>query len=1085
MSGADSARPASRLEPHGDAQRNGAVEARDDGRNAGPEGGPDGARSGGGFSARFISHPVAIFMLMAAIGLIGVASYLFLPVAPLPTVNVATMLVTAELAGADPQTNAFAVTNPLEKQFGQIPGLSQLTSSSANSYAEITLQFGFNRTVDSAAGDVQAAINAATAFLPAAMVQPPVYRKTNPAATPVLILALTSDTLPLTTVDDYGENLLMQRLSEVTGVGLVTIGGQQQPAMRVDLDPAKLASIGMTIGDARTAIVDATTITSKGVLQGPQKSLALQANDQLLNEAEYDQVVLAYHDGAPVLVQDMGHAGIGPANPLLAGWFNGQQAVILNVLLTPGANTIATVDKIKAELPRLRAALPAAVKLSVVSDRTQTIRASVSDVEKTLMLTVVLVVATIFLFLRAVWATVIPGVAMVLSLIGTAAVMYALGFSLDNLSLMALSIAIGFVVDDAIVMIENISRYLEEGLPPLQAALKGAGEIGFTIMSISISLVAVFIPLFLMAGVVGKMLQEFAITVAAAVLVSAFISLTLTPTLCALVLKPQRKDARHGRLYNLAERGFDRLLAGYDRLLVVVLRHQFLTLMVMFGTIALTGVLFMIIPKGFFPEQDTGLITGITEAAQDVSTGGMAQRQQAVAAIVLKDPAVSSVASYIGPGPSNAAPNQGRMFITLKPLAKRGPNGGAQQVIARLAKPLDQVAGMHLFMQAAQDLTIGARTAKAMYQYTLVDADPAELAVYASRMADRLKQEDGLANVSSDQELGGPLLKLEIDRKAATRFGLQPQAIDEALNDAFGNRTATKVYGPLGQYFVIVEAAAAFRRGPDALAQVYLRSPAGAIVRLSEVAHMTTETGPIVINHQNQLPSVTISFNLKPGYSIGTAVSAVQEVQRALHLPLTIQASFQGSAQAYQTALAGQVPLIGAALIAIYLILGMLYESWSHPITIISTLPSAGLGALLTLMVVGMPLDVIGIIGIILLLGIVKKNGIMLVDFALSEEKEGKSATDAMHEACRLRFRPILMTTICAILSGVPLIIGTGIGSQIRQPLGYAIVGGLLVSQVLTLFTTPVIYIYIDRLSHLIGRRSRAGAPGSVARTGT
>jgi HAE1 family hydrophobic/amphiphilic exporter-1 len=660
--------------------------------------------------------------------------------------------------------------------------------------------------------------------------------------------------------------------------------------------------------------------------------------------------------------------------------------------------------------------------------------------------------------------------------------MYALGFSLDNLSLMALSIAVGFVVDDAIVMIENISRHLENGLPPRQAALKGAGEIGFTIMSISVSLIAVFIPLFLMAGVVGKMLQEFAITVAAAIAVSAFISLTLTPVLCAIVLKPGGNKVKHGRLYTLAERGFERLQGGYDRGLIVVLRHQFLTLMVMLATMAVTVVLFITIPKGFVPEQDTGLITGITEAAQDVSTEGLGQRQQRVAAIVQKDPAVASVASYIGPGPSNAAPNQGRMFITLKPLQQRGPNGSAPQVIARLSKQLESVSGIHLFMQAAQDLTIGARTAKAMYQYTLVDTDQAELNSYAARMVDRLKQANGVVDVSTDAESSGPLAMLEIDRKAAAQYGLQPQAIDEALNDAFGSRTATKVFGSFGQYLVIVEAAQAFRSGPDALSQVYLRAPGGAIVRLSEVARVTTQTAPVVINHQSQSPSVTISFNLKPGVSIGTAVSSVKKAQADLHLPQTIQATFQGSAQAYQTALAGQAPLIGAALIAIYLILGMLYESWSHPITIISTLPSAGLGALLALMVAGMPLDVIGIIGILLLLGIVKKNGIMMVDFAIAEERAGKSATDAIHKACRLRFRPILMTTICALLGGVPIMLAHGIGSQIRQPLGFAIVGGLAVSQVLTLFTTPVIYIYIDKLGQLFHRRERANAPHAVAR---
>jgi HAE1 family hydrophobic/amphiphilic exporter-1 len=1018
-------------------------------------------------------------MLSVALLLVGLLAYVSLPIASLPTVNVATVLVTAQLSGADAQTNASAVTTPLEKQFGQIPGLEQMTSSSANSFSQITLQFGLKRAVDGAAQDVQAAINAASAFLPSAMVQPPLYRKTNPAATPVLILALTSDTLPLTTVDDYGENILMQRLSQVSGVGLVTIGGQQQPAMRVEVNPAQLAAMGLTLEDVRSAVTTGTVDAAKGVLQGPQQAFALQTNDQLFSPAEYDDMVIADRNGAPVLVRDIGHAEIGPANSLLAGWYNRQRAVVLNVLLSPGANAIQTVDAIKAELPRLEASLPPALKVSIVSDRTQTIRASVQDVQNTLLLTVALVVMTIFLFLRKLWATVIPGIAVPLSLVATFAVMYAVGYSLDNLSLMALSIAVGFVVDDAIVMIENVSRYLEAGMAPLQAALKGAGEIGFTIVSISISLVAVFIPLFMMAGVVGKMLQEFAVTVAVAIIVSAFVSLTLTPTLCALLLKPEPKDdGKHGRLYEAAERAFDWLLARYDRGLTFVLRHQLATLLAMFATIALTGVLYVIIPKGFFPEQDTGLIAGITEAAQDISTDALSRRQQMVTDVILQDPAVSTVASYIGPGPTTAAPNQGRMWIALKPY---GGRAGAQQVIVRLNGQLQHVEGIHLYMQAEQDLTIGARAAKAQYQYTLVDVDPEELSAWASKMVDALKKIPELTDVGSDEEANGPQVKLEIDRKAAARFGLQPQDIDNALYDAFGERPATKVYTSLGQYFVIVEVDPAFRNDPGVLDQIYLRSTTGGTVPLRQVARLSTVTAPLVINHQNQFPSVTISFNLRPGVSIGTAVSATQKVQRQLHLPPTIQASFQGSAAAYRNALAGQVPLIGAALVAIYLILGMLYESWIHPVTIISTLPSAGLGALLALMAAGMPLDVIGIIGIILLLGIVKKNGIMMVDFALEAERDGKSPVEAVHEACRLRFRPILMTTICAMLGGVPLLVGTGIGSQLRQPLGYAIVGGLAVSQVLTLFTTPVVYLYMDRLGRLLSRRRNPTARDAVA----
>jgi HAE1 family hydrophobic/amphiphilic exporter-1 len=1035
----------------------------------GSDEGPNGAD--GGLSGSFITRPIATIMLMVGVLLIGILAYQRLPIASLPTVNVATVLVTAQLSGADPETNASAVTSPLEKQFGQIPGLTQLTSSSANSYAQITLQFGLGRTVDSAAEDVQAAITSAAAFLPSGMIQPPVYRKTNPAATPVLILALTSDTLPLTTVDDFAENIFLQHLSQVPGVGLVTIGGQQQPAMRIEVNPTLLAAQGLTLQDVRTVVTQSTVDAAKGVLQGAQEAVALQTNDQIFTPSEYDDLVIAYRNGTPVMLRDVGHAEIGPANSLLAGWYDRQRAVVLNVLLNPGANAIATVDAIKRELPRLEAALPRGLKVSIVSDRTQTIRASVSDVEFTLMLTVGLVVMTIFIFLRKLWATVIPGIAVPLSIIGAFAVMYALGYSLDNLSLMGLSIAVGFVVDDAIVMIENVSRYLEMGMSPLRAALRGAGEIGFTIVSISISLLAVFIPLFMMGGVVGKMMQEFAVTVAVSIVLSAFVSLTLTPTMCALLLTPEAAGREHGRLYLAAENAFDWLLARYDRGLGFALRHQLATLLLMLGTIAVTGVLYTVIPKGFFPQQDTGLIAVITEASQGISTNGLSERQQAVADELLKDPAVASVASYIGPGPTTVAPNQGRMWVALKAYDTRPE---APQVIARLHERLKHVEGIRVYLQAAQDLTIGARIAKSQYQYTLVDVDPSELDAWAAKIAGEMTKLPGLTDVGTDQVSSAPQLKIEIDRKAAARFGLQPKDIDGALYDAFGERPTTKLYTPYGQYFVIVEVDPAFRSGPNALDQVYLRSSTGAPVPLRQVASIKSETAPLVVNHQGQFPSVTISFNLEPGVSIGTAVSAVQKLQRSLHLPPTISASFQGSANAYGNALDGQVPLIAAALVAIYLILGMLYESWVHPITIISTLPSAGLGALLALMAVGMPLDVIGIIGIILLLGIVKKNGIMMVDFALELQRAGKPAVEAVHEACRLRFRPILMTTMCAMLGGVPLMVGTGIGSQIRQPLGYAIVGGLAVSQILTLFTTPIVYLYMDRLGRLLSSRRSA-----------
>jgi len=1028
-------------------------------------------------SATFIQRPIATSMLMAAILLLGLIGYELLPVAALPNVDSPTILVTAQLPGADAQTVAGTVTTPLERQFGQIPGLTQMTSSSATEYAQITLQFDRSRTVDSAAQDVQAAINAAAGQLPPTMPNPPIYRKTNPADTPVLMLALTSETLPLTKVSDYASSILAQKISQMPGVGEVDVGGQQNPAIRVQVNPAQLAAEGLDLEAVRTALATATVDQPKGTLYGANQAFALQTNDQLLTAEGFNNYILANRSGTfgtsgPLRVRDVGRAIVAPQDVNLAGWMNTEPAIIIAVQRQPGANVIATVDQIKKALLQLEASLPPSIKIHIVSDRTQTIRASVADVQHTLLLTVALVVGVIFLFLRKLWATVIPAISVPMSLIGTFAVMYVLGYSLDNLSLMALTIAVGFVVDDAIVMIENIVRHIEEGKTPMQAALEGAGEIGFTILSISISLVAVFIPLFLMSGIVGLLFREFAVTVAVAIVVSVVVSLTLTPMMCARVL-PAEGDTRAGLLSRSFERFFDGLAAVYDRGLVVALRHRFVTLLVMISTIAATFVLFVAIPKGFFPQQDTGLIVGIAEGAQNSSPQAMKDRMQAVLAVVTRDPAVAAANAYIGPGGPTVTENDGRMFITLKPLGQR--TASADQVITRLNKALRPVWGITLYMQAAQDITIGARLSKTQYQYTLVDVDSEELDHWAPILLKNLQTLPQLTDVASDQQSTGRVMKIEVNRQLASQLGINPSIVDSILYDAFGQRVAARIYTRLNQYFVILEVQPDFQLGPNALSRIYATSSSGAEVPLSQFATITSTVAPIAVNHQGQFPSVTLNFNLSPNVSVGEAVTAIRQATRELHLSASIATSFQGSAQAFQSSLGSMPILILAALIAVYIILGMLYESTIHPITIISTLPSAGLGALLTLMLFGMPLDVIGIIGIILLIGIVKKNGIMLVDFALVGQRERGLATEAaIHEACRLRFRPILMTTMCALLGGVPLMLGTGIGSEIRQPLGYAIVGGLLVSQLLTLFTTPVVYIYMDRLGNWLRTHCRA-----------
>jgi len=1012
-------------------------------------------------SAPFVHRPIATALLMIGLLLCGLVTYRLLPVASLPNVNFPTIAVTTQLPGADPQTMAASVATPLEQQFSQIPGVTQLTSSSALGFTQITVQFDLSRDVDSAATDVLAAINAASPYLPQGIPYPPTIRKVNPADTPILVLGLTSDTLPLTTVDAYAENVLVPKISAIAGVGLVGIGGQQKPAIRVQVDPQALANRGIALEDVRNVLGQANVDLPKGTLNSPQQSYTLNTNDQLIKPDAYNDLIVAYRSGSPVRIRDIGRAVESPENNLIAGWYNNQRAIILAVQREPGANVIATVDRIRSLLPQLQASIPPAVKINVISDRTQTIRASVSDVQFTLLLTVALVVIVIFIFLRNFWATVIPAVTVPLSLIGTFAVLYEMNYSLDNLSLMALSIAIGFVVDDAVVVIENIVRHMEAGLGPMEAALKGSSEIGFTIVSITLSLIAVFIPLFLMGGYVGKLFQEFAITVSVSLVLSLLISLTLTPMMCARLLK--RDSGLHGRLYHLFERGFDGVLAVYEQGLKLALRHRFVTLMIMVGTIGLTGYLYVVIPKGFFPQQDTGMVFGIAEAAQDISYPAMVQRVEAVIKTVLKDPAVSSVGANIGAGGITATLNQGRVFIALKPHDHRDVT--ADQVIARLNTQLASVPGITLYMQAAQDITVGARLSKTQYQYTLTDADSNELNHWSAIFLDKLKSIPGITNVTSDQENAGPRLNVTVNREVASSFGILPATVDNTLDDAFGQRIVSTMYTPLNQYHVVLEVDPRFQSSPDALRNIYVSSSTGQQVPLSTLVNSTITAAPIVVNHQGMFPSTTLSFNLKPGVALGEAVAAIQRFERESGKPASLVTTFQGNASAFQSALSGELILILAALVVVYIILGVLYESVIHPITILSTLPSAGIGALLLLLAVHVDLSVIAIIGIILLIGIVKKNGIMLVDFALEVERnEGLGAEQSIYQACVLRFRPILMTTMAALLGGVPLMLGAGTGSEIRQPLGYAIVGGLMLSQVLTLFTTPVVYLYLDHL---------------------
>jgi hydrophobe/amphiphile efflux-1 (HAE1) family protein len=1030
-------------------------------------------------SSPFIERPIATSLLMAAILLVGLAVYPLLPVAPLPEVDFPTLQVTTQLPGASPETIASAVTQPLERQFAQIPGVTQMTSSSTLGNSAITLQFDLARNIDGAAQDVQTAINAASGQLPTNLPSPPTYRKVNPADAPILVLATTSDALPLTQVDDYAENVLAQQISQISGVAQVGIGGQQKPSVRVQIDPAKVAALGLSLEDVRSVIMEATTDSPKGSIDGATRTFAIYDNDQELQAPPWNEVIVAYKNGGPIRIRDIGRAIDAPENNKLAAWANGHRAILLPVYKLPGANVIQTVQLVRAALPRLQAAIPPSIKVDILSDRTQTIRASVADVQFTLMLTVALVITVIFLFLRSLWATVIPSITVPLALVGTFAVMYVLGYSLDNLSLMALTIAVGFVVDDAIVMLENIHRHIEDGLPPFEAAFKGASEIGFTILSISFSLVAVFIPLLFMGGIIGRLFREFAVTVTATILVSAFVSLTLTPMMSSRFMRSEH-DVRHGRLYIFSERVFDGMLAAYRASLDVALRHHRITFAVFIATMLATGYLFITIPKGFFPQEDTGLIIGTSEAAQDISFAQMAKDVTAISDVLRKDPAVATVGMNLGAG-GGQTQNNARFFITLKPRAER--DASADQVIRRLQPQLARIEGTALFMQVSQDLNVGGRLARTQYQFTLQDANLDELNEWAPKLLAKLKALPELRDVATDQQTAGGALTLTIDRDQAARFGIQPQLIDNILYDAFGQRQVTQYFTQLNSYHVVMEVLPELQTAPSALNQIYVNSTvAGQQVPLSTFVKWTTiPTAYLSINHQGQFPSVTLSFNLAPGVALGQATQAIRAAEAQLRAPGTLLTTFQGNAQAFQASLSSEPFLIAAALIAVYIILGVLYESYIHPLTILSTLPSAGVGALLMLTLFHFDLSVIAIIGIILLIGIVKKNGIMMVDFAIDAERnQHLSPEESIRQACLLRFRPILMTTMAALLGAVPLVLGHGTGSELRQPLGYTMVGGLILSQLLTLFTTPVVYLYLDRVNIWL-MKARQAAPSGAA----
>jgi len=1044
----------------------------------------------------FIVRPVATSLMMAGVVLVGFTAFRQLPVSALPQVDYPTIQIQTFYPGASPEVVTSSITAPLEKQFGQVPGLTQMTSISSFSSSLITLQFSLNLSIDVAEQEVQAAINAASTFLPNNLPFPPIYSKTNPADAPILTLAITSSTVPLPKVEELAETRMAQRISQLQGVGLVSISGGQRPAVRVQANPTALASYGLSLESLRTALASANVNQAKGSFDGPDQAWTINDNDQLQAGSQYGPIIIAYRNGAPVRIRDVARVIDGAENTKLAAWVNDQRAIVLNIQRQPGTNIISVVDTVQGILPQIEASLPEGIKVQVITDRTTTIRASVQDVEFELLLTTVLVVLVIFLFLRSASATVIPAVAVPLSLIGTFAVMYLLGYSLDNLSLMALTISTGFVVDDAIVMIENISRYIERGDSAMNAALTGSAEIGFTIVSLTVSLIAVLIPLLFMADIVGRLFREFAVTLAVTIIFSAFVSLTLTPMMAARILK-HHPESEQGALYRWSEWCFVKTIEGYGRMVQVVLRHQPLTLMVAIGTLGLTIYLYIIVPKGFFPVQDTGAVLGISQAPETISFTSMSERQQELVRVIRQDPAVENLTSFIGADGVNTTMNSGRVQITLKPLEERA-GVSAVDVIRRLTPAVQQVPGIQLFMQPVQDLTVEDRISRTQYQYALDAPDKAILDQWVPRLLDRMKELPELRDVASDQQNNGLGLLVSIDRDTAGRLGITPQNIDDALYDSFGQRQVSTIYTQTNQFHVILEVAPHFQQDASAFSDMYVPigsasanlattialagtnsaltgAAALAPAPLRTLMRATSIPAPITINHQSQFPVVTLSFNLAPGASLGAAVEHIKQVTREVGMPASIEPSFQGTAHAFESSLANENLLILAAMVTVYLVLGILYESFIHPITILSTLPSAGVGAILALIVFKKDLDVIALIGIILLIGIVKKNAIMMIDFALEAERhEGKSPTEAIYQACLLRFRPIMMTTMAALLGAVPLAFGSGVGSELRKPLGICIIGGLLVSQVLTLFTTPVIYLYFGRAAAWVARvRSR------------